>query len=128
MQAATGRPPRRQADAHQFEFTLQDANLASSMNGRQNSGEDADLAGMRDVATDQADNGTTLELRVNRDPRLAHGIQPQLIDDTLYEPPVSAGDAIFHAAQQYHVILEGAAECRASPIRRQDLYEIADYR
>ena len=40
---------------------------------------------MRDVATDQQDAGTTLTLKIDRDMASRFGIQPQLIDDTLYD-------------------------------------------
>src|ERR1700709_781054 len=86
MQAAQdvrlgGRPTRTQ-----FEFTLQDADL-----GELNTWAPKILTKMqtlpelRDVATDQQNKGTTLELRINRDTAARYGIQPQLIDDTLYD-------------------------------------------
>ncbi|HYW64934.1 MAG TPA: efflux RND transporter permease subunit, partial [Bradyrhizobium sp.] len=86
MQAAQdvrlgGRPTRTQ-----FEFTLQDANLqelnewAPKILGKMQT-----LPELRDVATDQQNKGTTLELRINRDTAARYGIQPQLIDDTLYD-------------------------------------------
>ena len=40
---------------------------------------------MRDVATDQQSSGTTLTLKIDRDMASRFGIQPQLIDDTLYD-------------------------------------------
>ena len=40
---------------------------------------------MRDVATDQQNAGTTLTLTIDRDMASRFGIQPQLIDDTLYD-------------------------------------------
>ena len=40
---------------------------------------------MRDVATDQQNAGTTLTLKIDRDMASRFGIQPQLIDDTLYD-------------------------------------------
>jgi len=58
------------------------------------------LPELRDVATDQQTKGTTLELKINRDTASRYGIQPQLIDDTLYDglrpAPVTQ---YFHAAQ-----------------------------
>ncbi|WP_047307923.1 efflux RND transporter permease subunit, partial [Rhodopseudomonas palustris] len=86
MQAAQdvrlgGRPTRTQ-----FEYTLQDANLAelnewapkvlAKMQG---------LPQLRDVATDQQTDGTTLTLTIDRDTAARFGIKPQLIDDTLYD-------------------------------------------
>src|SRR5262249_28086247 len=70
----------------QFEFTLQDANLAElnqwapRILARMRT-----LPELRDVATDQQTEGTTLQLSIDRDTASRYGIQPQLIDDTLYD-------------------------------------------
>ncbi|MEK9279535.1 MULTISPECIES: multidrug efflux RND transporter permease subunit [unclassified Bradyrhizobium] len=92
----------------QFEFTLQDANLAelnewapkilASMKS---------LPQLRDVATDQQTEGTTLQLTINRDTASRYGIQPQLIDDTLYDAFGQRQVAqYFTQTNSYHVILE----------------------
>ncbi len=92
----------------QFEFTLQDANLdelnewapkiLESMKG---------LPQLRDVATDQQTEGTTLQLKINRDTASRYGIQPQLIDDTLYDAFGQRQVAqYFTQTNSYHVILE----------------------
>src|SRR5467141_4150884 len=108
MQAAQdvrlgGRPTRTQ-----FEFTLQDANL-----GELNEWAPKILAKMqtlpvlRDVATDQQTNGTTLELRINRDTASRYGIQPQLIDDTLYDAfGQRQVTQYFTQLNSYHVVME----------------------
>src|SRR5205807_3258462 len=86
MQAAQdvrlgGRPTRTQ-----FEFTLQDANLAELNEWAPKIlAKMQTLPELRDVATDQQTQGTTLELRINRDTASRYGIQPQVIDDTLYD-------------------------------------------
>ena len=86
MQAAQdvrlgGRPTRTQ-----FEFTLQDADLAELNEWAPKIlAKMQTLPELRDVATDQQINGTTLELKINRDTASRYGIQPQLIDDTLYD-------------------------------------------
>ncbi|MDE2467570.1 MAG: efflux RND transporter permease subunit, partial [Bradyrhizobium sp.] len=70
----------------QFEYTLQDANLdelnewAPKILAKMQT-----LPELRDVATDQQTQGTTLQLKINRDTAARYGIQPQLIDDTLYD-------------------------------------------
>ena len=70
----------------QFQYTLQDANLdelnawAPKILDKLKS-----LAELRDVATDQENAGTTLTLKIDRDMASRFGIQPQLIDDTLYD-------------------------------------------
>jgi HAE1 family hydrophobic/amphiphilic exporter-1 len=70
----------------QFQYTLQDANLdelgawSPKILDKLKS-----LPELRDVATDQQDLGTTLTLKIDRDMASRYGIQPQLIDDTLYD-------------------------------------------
>ena len=70
----------------QFQYTLQDANLdelnawAAKILEKLQS-----LPQLRDVATDQQNSGTTLTLKIDRDMASRYGIQPQLIDDTLYD-------------------------------------------
>jgi hydrophobic/amphiphilic exporter-1 (mainly G- bacteria), HAE1 family len=108
MQAAQdvrlgGRPTRTQ-----FEFTLQDADLgelnewAPKILSKMQT-----LSELRDVATDQQTQGTTLELKINRDTASRYGIQPQLIDDTLYDAfGQRQATQYFTQLNSYHVILE----------------------
>ena len=92
----------------QFEFTLQDANLAElnewapKILARMQQ-----LPELRDVATDQQTEGTTLQMKINRDTAARYGIQPQLIDDTLYDAFGQRQVAqYFTQLNSYHVILE----------------------
>ncbi len=108
MQAAQdvrlgGRPTRTQ-----FEFTLQDANLdelnqwAPKILSKMKT-----LPQLRDVATDQQTEGTTLQLEINRDTASRYGITPQLIDDTLYDAfGQRQVTQYFTQLNSYHVILE----------------------
>jgi hydrophobic/amphiphilic exporter-1 (mainly G- bacteria), HAE1 family len=108
MQAAQdvrlgGRPTRTQ-----FEFTLQDSNLAElnewapKILTRMQQ-----LPELRDVATDQQSQGTTLQLNINRDTASRYGIYPQLIDDTLYDAfGQRQVTQYFTQLNSYHVILE----------------------
>ena len=108
MQAAQdvrlgGRPTRTQ-----FEFTLQDANpdelneWAPKILAKMQT-----LPQLRDVATDQQTNGTTLQLNINRDTASRYGISPQLIDDTLYDAfGQRQVTQYFTQLNSYHVILE----------------------
>jgi hydrophobe/amphiphile efflux-1 (HAE1) family protein len=108
MQAAQdvrlgGRPTRTQ-----FEFTLQDANVdelnewAPKILAKMQT-----LPQLRDVATDQQTQGTTLELKINRDTASRYGIYPQLIDDTLYDAfGQRQVTQYFTQLNSYHVILE----------------------
>jgi hydrophobe/amphiphile efflux-1 (HAE1) family protein len=108
MQAAQdvrlgGRPTRTQ-----FEFTLQDANLAELNEWAPKIlGKMQTLSELRDVATDQQTKGTTLELKINRDTAARYGIQPQVIDDTLYDAfGQRQVTQYFTQLNSYHVILE----------------------
>jgi hydrophobic/amphiphilic exporter-1 (mainly G- bacteria), HAE1 family len=92
----------------QFEFTLQDANLdelnawAPKILARMQA-----LPQLRDVATDQQTEGTTLGLTIDRDTAARYGIQPQLIDDTLYDAfGQRQVTQYFTQLNSYHVILE----------------------
>src|SRR5947209_13099862 len=108
MQAAQdvrlgGRPTRTQ-----FEFTLQDANLAELNEWAPKILEKMrTLPELRDVATDQQTAGTTLTLTIDRDAASRFGIQPQLIDDTLYDAFGQRQVAqYFTQLNSYHVVLE----------------------
>ena len=77
---------------------------------------------LRDVATDQQNQGLQTNLSINRDNASRLGITPQMIDDALYnaygQRQVST---IFTQLNQYHVILEVKPEFQDSP---QDLQHI----
>ncbi len=92
----------------QFEFTLQDANLdelnhwAPTILAKMKT-----LPELRDVATDQQTEGTTLQLEINRDTAARYGITPQLIDDTLYDAfGQRQVTQYFTQLNSYHVIEE----------------------
>jgi HAE1 family hydrophobic/amphiphilic exporter-1/multidrug efflux pump len=98
-----GRPARSQ-----FQYTLQDANLeqlaafAPRMLDKMRT-----IPGLRDVATDQQSNATTAVLTIDRDTAGRFGIQPQLIDDTLYDAFGQRWVAqYFTQLNQYHVVME----------------------
>jgi hydrophobic/amphiphilic exporter-1 (mainly G- bacteria), HAE1 family len=124
MQAAQdvrlgGRPTRTQ-----FEFTLQDANLdelnewAPKILAKMQT-----LPELRDVATDQQSQGTTLQLNVNRDTASRYGIQPQLIDDTLYDAfGQRQVTQYFTQLNSYHVILEILPELQGNLDTLNKLY------
>ncbi|MGN1289910.1 MAG: efflux RND transporter permease subunit [Bradyrhizobium sp.] len=124
MQAAQdvrlgGRPTRTQ-----FEFTLQDANLAELNEWAPKIlGKMQTLPQLRDVATDQQTNGTTVELKINRDTASRYGIQPQLIDDTLYDAfGQRQVTQYFTQLNSYHVILEVLPELQGSVDTLNNIY------
>jgi hydrophobic/amphiphilic exporter-1 (mainly G- bacteria), HAE1 family len=124
MQAAQdvrlgGRPTRTQ-----FEFTLQDATLAELNEWAPKIlAKMQTLPELRDVATDQQTNGTTLELKINRDTASRYGIQPQLIDDTLYDAfGQRQVTQYFTQLNSYHVILEILPELQGNLDTLNKLY------
>jgi hydrophobic/amphiphilic exporter-1 (mainly G- bacteria), HAE1 family len=92
----------------QFEYTLQDANLAELNTWAPKILEKMrTLPQLRDVATDQQTEGTTLAMTIDRDTASRYGIQPQLIDDTLYDAfGQRQVTQYFTQINSYHVILE----------------------
>jgi HAE1 family hydrophobic/amphiphilic exporter-1 len=108
MQAAQDVRLGGRATRTQFEYTLQDANL-SELNewAPKILNKMKTLPELRDVATDQQTQGTTLTLTVDRDAASRFGIQPQLIDDTLYDAfGQRQATQYFTQLNSYHVILE----------------------
>ncbi len=100
----------------QFEFTLQDANLtelnewAPKILDKMKT-----LPQLRDVATDQQTEGTTLQLVIDRDTASRYGIQPQLIDDTLYDAfGQRQVTQYFTQLNSYHVVMEILPELQGS--------------
>jgi HAE1 family hydrophobic/amphiphilic exporter-1 len=92
----------------QFEYTLQDANLAELNEWAPRIlAKMKTLPELRDVATDQQTEGTTLTMTIDRDTASRFGIHPQLIDDTLYDAfGQRQVTQYFTQLNSYHVILE----------------------
>ncbi|QOZ32283.1 efflux RND transporter permease subunit [Bradyrhizobium sp. CCBAU 53421] len=92
----------------QFEYTLQDANLAELNEWAPKIlTKMKTLPQLRDVATDQQTEGTTLTMTIDRDTASRFGIQPQLIDDTLYDAfGQRQVTQYFTQLNSYHVIIE----------------------
>ncbi|WP_409191742.1 multidrug efflux RND transporter permease subunit [Bradyrhizobium sp. RDM4] len=108
----------------QFEFTLQDANL-DELNewAPKILDEMKTLPQLRDVATDQQTEGTTVQLRINRDAAARYGIQPQLIDDTLYDAfGQRQVTQYFTQTNSYHVVLEIAPDLQGELSTLDKLY------
>jgi len=70
----------------QYQYTLQDADLSELYDWSPKILEKLrSLPMLRDLATDQQVAGTTATLTIDRDRAARFGVQPQLIDDTLYD-------------------------------------------
>ncbi len=108
----------------QFQYTVQDANLdelntwAPKILAKLSS-----LPELRDVATDQQIAGTTLTISIDRDMASRFGIQPQLIDDTLYDAFGQRQVAqYFTQINTYNVIEEILPKLQGDPKSLDSLY------
>ena len=124
MQAAQDVRLGGRATRTQFEYTLQDSNLdelnswAPKILQKMKT-----LPLLRDVATDQQTEGTTLTLAIDRDTASRYGIQPQLIDDTLSDAFGQRQVAqYFTQINSYHVILEILPELQGKVDSLNNIY------
>ena len=124
MQAAQDVRLGGRATRTQFEYTLQDSNLdelnswAPKILQKMKT-----LPMLRDVATDQQTEGTTLTLAIDRDTASRYGIQPQLIDDTLSDAFGQRQVAqYFTQINSYHVILEILPELQGKVDSLNNIY------
>jgi multidrug efflux pump len=77
---------------------------------------------LRDVATDQQNNGLGLKVDIDRDTAGRLGITPQNVDDTLYDAfGQRQVSTIFTQSNQYHVILEAGNKWQQSADALNDL-------
>ena len=88
------------------------------------------LPELRDVASDQQTEGTTLTLTINRDQASRYGLTAQTIDDTLYDAFGQRQIAqYFTQLSSYVVIMEVLPSLQGDVATLdQDLLEIADDR
>ena len=108
----------------QFQYTLQDPNLdelntwAPKMLEKLKT-----LPQLADVSTDQQSSGPLLTITINRDAAARFGIQPQAIDDTLYD---AFGQRqvvqYFTQINSYFVVLEVPPDMQRSPETLNQLY------
>ncbi len=81
------------------------------------------LPQLRDVATDQQNQGTTLTLTIDRDQASRLGIQPQVIDDTLYDAfGQRQVTQYFTQTATYHVIIEVPPELQGKVETLDSIY------
>jgi multidrug efflux pump len=81
------------------------------------------LPELRDVATDQLNNGLQTTIAIDRDTASRLGIFPQAIDNTLYDAYGQRQvSTIFTQLNQYHVILEVLPNFAQSPSSLKDIY------
>ena len=81
------------------------------------------LPQLRDVATDQQTNSAMLSLTIDRDQAARFGIQPALIDQTLYDAfGQRQVTQYFTQLNSYHVVLEVPPETAGGPATLDKLY------
>jgi hydrophobe/amphiphile efflux-1 (HAE1) family protein len=92
----------------QYQFTLQDADIGDLYQWAPKVlAKLGTLPSVRDLATDQQMAGTTATLTIDRDAASRFGINPQVIDDTLYDAFGQRQVAqYFTQLNSYHLILE----------------------
>jgi HAE1 family hydrophobic/amphiphilic exporter-1 len=112
------------ASRTQFQYTLQGSDIeqlnewAPKMLAKLKG-----LPELRDVATDQQSEGTTLTLTINRDQASRYGLTPQLIDDTLYDAFGQRQIAqYFTQLSSYYVIMEVLPSLQGNPATLDQIF------
>ncbi len=78
---------------------------------------------LRDVASDQQNNGLGLKVTIDRDTAGRFGITPQNVDDALYDAfGQRQVSTIYTQANQYHVVLEAAPAWQQNSEAMKDIY------
>jgi hydrophobic/amphiphilic exporter-1 (mainly G- bacteria), HAE1 family len=108
----------------QYQYTLQDANL-DELNtwAPRLLAELKKLPQLRDVASDQQNSSTKLSLVIDRDQAARFGIQPALIDNTLYDAfGQREVTQYFTQLNSYHVVLEVSPALLGDPNTLSKIY------
>jgi len=108
----------------QYQYTLQDPNLDELDTWAPRLLEKLKaLPELRDVNTDAQTSSTQLSIDIDRDQAARFGIQPQVIDATLYDAFGQRQVAqYFTQLNSYHVVLEVSPELQSDPNTLQKLY------
>ncbi|HBZ56669.1 MAG TPA: acriflavine resistance protein B, partial [Syntrophobacteraceae bacterium] len=108
----------------QYQYSLEDPD-ADELNGWTPRLVEAlrQLPQLRDVSSDQLDQGPQILLTIDRSTASRFGITPQLIDDTLYDAFGQRQiSTIFTQLNQYRVVLEVKPEFQQHPDKLQAIY------
>ena len=108
----------------QYQYTLQDADLDEINQWAPRVLEKLrSLPQLQDLATDQQINGATVTVSIDRDQASRFGIEPQQIDDTLYDAfgQRQVGQ-YFTQLNAYHVIEEILPSMQGTPAAMEKIY------
>src|ERR1700687_4628665 len=108
----------------QYQFTLSSENLADLLEWAPRvEAQMKQLPELRDIASDQQTRGLQATLAIDRDTASRLGIQPQQIDETLYDAfGQRQVSTIYTQLNQYHVVMEVDPVYQNSPDAVQSLY------
>jgi hydrophobe/amphiphile efflux-1 (HAE1) family protein len=108
----------------QYQYTLQDANIEELNTWAPRLLEELKkLPQLRDVASDQQSSSTKLALVIDRDQAARFGIQPALIDNTLYDAfGQREVTQYFTQLNSYHVVLEVTPSLQGDPGSLNKIY------
>ena len=108
----------------QYQYTIQDADLEELNNWAPRLlAAMQKLPELRDVASDQQNKSTKLALVIDRDQAARFGIQPQLIDNTLYDAfGQRQVTQYFTQLASYHVVLEVTPSLQSEPDTLNKIY------
>jgi hydrophobic/amphiphilic exporter-1 (mainly G- bacteria), HAE1 family len=124
MQAAQDLNVGGRTSRTQYQYTLQDSVIDELNNWAPQLLEKLQkLPMLRDVASDQQTTSGMVSLTIDRDQASRFGIQPQAIDQALYDAFGQRQAAqFFTQANSYHVILEITPSLQSDPASLQKLY------
>ncbi len=108
----------------QFQYTLEDPDPTElNRETRRLLAELKKLPQLRDVATDQQNQGLAATLVIDRATASRMGITPQIIDQTLYDAFGQREiSTLYTQLNQYHVVLETEPDFQLDPRKLDDIY------
>jgi hydrophobic/amphiphilic exporter-1 (mainly G- bacteria), HAE1 family len=124
LQAAQDVRVGGRASRTQFQYTLQGSDIAQLNEWSPKVlAKLKTLPDLRDLATDQQSDGTTVTLQINRDQASRYGLTPQLIDDTLYDAFGQRDIAqYFTDLASYFVIIEVLPSLQGDPATLDQIF------
>jgi hydrophobe/amphiphile efflux-1 (HAE1) family protein len=124
MQAAQDLRVGGRGSRTQFQYTLEDANLAELTTWAPRiMAALRPMPELRDVTSDQQTAGLQLDFEIDRDTASSHGISPQLIDNILYDAFGQRQIATLYTdVNEYHVVMEVKPQFRSTPEALDNLY------